>query len=299
MRDLIRRFCAMQPRTRRSVLLCAGAVLACLLLPLAVFAVWDRVLLGNPLPRADAGQADPLPDAGRQNQTACLLYDAALLQMTDTAQWPERQPAAAETCALRGQCAAAVERAEELGLVTPADAGRLRAALESDGFTLAVRSGPAGMTACTLTLSEPSAGTPQEEAPGDWTDSPAATPETAGEVAAVPSTPAPASPADDLMLELTLAPDGQPVAFCWQDLTRTDYFAETDGLLQPAMELLGVSDFTDWQPVDWGGRLPHAGEAAYSPTAQLYLTVNANGGLTVSAASMTPEQFATLPGGTL
>ena len=99
---------------------------------------------------------------------------------------------------------------------------------------------------------------------------------------------------DDLTLDLTLTASGRAVAFSWHDNTRAGDFAETDGLLAPALALLGVDDFADWQTVDWGGRLPHAGETAYSPTAQLYVSVNANGGLTVAAASMTPEEFAAL-----
>ena len=108
--------------------------------------------------------------------------------------------------------------------------------------------------------------------------------------------PADAGPADalTLTLALTLTADGRPVYFSWQDSGRTGDAAGTGSLLAPALALLGVDEFTDWQPVDWGGRLPGAGETAYSPAAQLYVSVNAGGGLTVGAASMTPEQFAAL-----
>ena len=90
MRNPLHRFRALPSSARLAVLLCAGAVALCLALPPAVFALWDGVLLGAPQPRAAAGQEDTLPDAGRENQTACLLYEAARLQMTDTSQWPDQ-----------------------------------------------------------------------------------------------------------------------------------------------------------------------------------------------------------------
>lgn len=282
--DALRRLRAANPRTRLTALLCTGAVVLCLVLPPAVFAVWDAVLLGGPQPRADTGQAFPLSDAARENTTACLLYDLARLQMTDASQWPDRALGEEELPQARARCADVLNRAQALGLLCAADADRLLTALESNSFALTARQGPAGMTAYSLTRCEPSQ-MPLAEAPSPESLLPASTPETA--------TPESAAPADNLYLTLTLAPDGRPVAFSWQDLTGS-YFAETSGLLQPALELLGVSGFSDWQPADWGGRLPYAGEAAYSPTAQLYVSVNANGGLTVSAASMTPEEFDTL-----
>lgn len=290
MRNLLHRFRALSPSARLTALLCAGAVALCLILPPAVFAVWDAVLLGGPQPRADTGQPFPLSDAARENSTACLLYDLARLQMTDSSQWPALALGEEELLQARARCADVLDRAQALGLLCPADAARLQTALESDGFALTARQGPAGMTAYSLTRREPSR-MPLAEAPNPESVLPAATPETATPESATPES---AAPADNLYLTLTLAPDGRPVAFSWQDLTRSDYFAPTDGLLEPAMDLLGVESFSDWQPAELGNRLPHAGEIAYSPTAQLYLSVNVNGGLTIEAASMTPDQFADL-----
>lgn len=290
MRNLLHRFRALSPSARLTALLCAGAVVLCLVLPPAVFAIWDAVLLGGPQSRADTGQAFPLSDAARENTTACLLYDLARLQMTDTSQWPDRALEEEELPQARARCADVLNRAQALGLLCAADADRLQTALESDSFALTARQGPAGMTAYSLTRRE-SSQMPLAEAPSPESLLPAATPETATPESATPES---AAPADNLYLTLTLAPDGGAVAFSWQDLTRSDYFAATDGLLEPAMDLLGVESFSDWQPADWGNRLPHAGEIAYSPTAQLYLSVNANGGLTIEAASMTPDQFADL-----
>lgn len=284
LKQLCRQFLALRPRTRLTVTLCAAAITLCLALPPAVFAVWDRVLLAAPQLRADAGQTAPLADAARQNETACLLYGCARLLgvdvsrgAADSGQWQPLALAGGDLADLRARCAAVVEQAAALGLLDDADAARLQAALAGDAFALAAWAGPAGMTACRLAPCETP---PAVELP--------ATPETAAPETAAPETP------DDLTLDLTLTSSGRAVAFAWHDNTRAGDFAETDGLLAPALALLGVDDFADWQTVDWGGRLPHAGETAYSPTAQLYVSVNANGGLTVAAASMTPEEFAAL-----
>ena len=160
-----------------------------------------------------------------------------------------------------------MDSAAALGLLADADAARLRAALDGSGYLLTAQDGPAGLTAYSL-----APGPVPEEQPAD-----------AGPAGAL-----------TLTLALTLTADGRPVYFSWQDSGRTGDAAGTGSLLAPALALLGVDEFTDWQPVDWGGRLPGAGETAYSPAAQLYVSVNAGGGLTVGAASMTPEQFAAL-----
>ena len=136
--------------------------------------------------------------------------------------------------------------------------------MDGSGYLLTAQDGPAGLTAYSL-----APGPVPEEQPAD-----------AGPAGAL-----------TLTLALTLTADGRPVYFSWQDSGRTGDAAGTGSLLAPALALLGVDEFTDWQPVDWGGRLPGAGETAYSPAAQLYVSVNAGGGLTVGAASMTPEQF--------
>ena len=272
--EMFSRLRAMRPGTRLAALLCAAAVACCLALPPVVFAVWDGMLFAGTHPRADAGQAEPLGDAARANPAACLLYNCAHLLGVDPArpssapdQWQARTPAGQDLADAKARCAAAVDSAAALGLLADADAARLRAALDGSGYLLTAQNGPAGLTAYSL-----APGPVPEEQPAD-----------AGPAGAL-----------TLTLALTLTADGRPVYFSWQDSGRTGDAAGTGSLLAPALALLGVDEFTDWQPVDWGGRLPGAGEAAYSPAAQLYVSVNTGGGLTVGAASMTPEQFAAL-----
>ena len=81
----MRRFSALEPKTRRAVLLCGAAVVLCLVLPPAVFALWDGLLLGGTRSRPAPEGTQPLSDAGRQNTTACLLYDCAHLLGIDPA----------------------------------------------------------------------------------------------------------------------------------------------------------------------------------------------------------------------
>lgn len=289
MRNPLHRFRALSSSARLAVLLCAGVVALCLALPPAVFALWDGVLLGALQPRAAAGQEETLPDAGRENQTACLLYDAARLQMTDTSQWPDQPLEQADLADALTRCAAVVDRAEALGLLSTADAARLQRPCKATGLPCR----PAGPRRYDRLQPDPLRNTPAAARRGPQPGGPGAR----------------SNPGNCHTRNRHAGirrPGGRPVpdhdagsrraarGFAWQDLTRTDYFATTAGLLTPAMELLGVENFSDWQPVSWGDRLPYAGEGAYSAAARLYLSVNANGGLTIQAASMTPDQFADL-----
>ena len=64
--------------------------------------------------------------------------------------------------------------------------------------------------------------------------------------------------------------------------------------LQKYSTLLGLDSFADWQYPDWRAAVRDFGVAAYSETAQLYLTANCRYGITLSAASMTPQDYADL-----
>ena len=67
------------------------------------------------------------------------------------------------------------------------------------------------------------------------------------------------------------------------------------GAFKSYRALLGLDEFTDWQYPDWGTAVRDFGAAGYSETAQVYAVANANGyGVTLSAASMTPQTFAAL-----
>ena len=57
-------------------------------------------------------------------------------------------------------------------------------------------------------------------------------------------------------------------------------------------ERMGLDSFADWQVLNWPHSAQSCGAAAYSETAQVYLVVNYDDGITLSAVSMTPKSFA-------
>ena len=86
----------------------------------------------------------------------------------------------------------------------------------------------------------------------------------------------------------------------WHDVLNTNLNQDTTHLiadaayLQKYSTLLGLDSFADWQYPDWRAAVRDFGVAAYSETAQLYLTANCRYGITLSAASMTPQDYADL-----
>lgn len=278
----MRRFAALEPKSRRVVILCGAAVVLCLVLPLGVFALWDGLLLGNSRPRPDPEGTQPLSDAGRQNTTACLLYDCAHLLGIDPARssiydgWTAQPLEEADLEAAQTCCRAVVVQAGELGLLESRQTEEILALFDDNAYTLTAATAPAGLTAYTLEYT----GRPAEpaEAPAD-----AATPETA-------------EPSRSVWLSMTLTAEGTPLALSWQD-SRAPWGAQLpENALAGALTLMGVEDFDDWQLLDWSDRLPDAGQCAYSPQAQLYVSVNRNSGLSITAASMTEQEFAGIYG---
>lgn len=286
----MRRFAALEPKTRRAVLFCGAAVVLCLVLPLGVFAAWDGLLLGNPRPRPDPEGTQPLSDAGRQNTTACLLYDCAHLLGIDPARsgiydgWTEQPLEGADLESARARCRAVVAEVGELGLLESWQAEDILDLFDDDAYTLTATTAPAGLTAYTLEYT----GRPAE--PADF-----ATPETAAtpEAAATPET---AQPSRSVWLSMTLTAEGIPLTLNWQD-SWAPWGAELpEDALDGALTLMGVEGFPDWQLLDWSHRLPDAGQCAYSAQAQLYVSVNRNNGLSITAASMTEEELASIYG---
>ena len=284
----MRRLAALEPKTRRAVLFCGAAVVLCLALPWAVFALWDGLLLGNPRPRPAPEGTQPLSEAGRQNTTACLLYDCAHLLGIDPARgsvydgWTAQPLEGHVLTEAQTRCRAVVERAGELGLLESWQTEDILTLFDDNAYTLTATTAPAGLTAYTLSYT----GCPAEsaEAPAD-----AATPETA-------ATSETAEPSRSVWLSMTLTAEGAPLTLNWQD-SWAPWGAELpEDALTGALALLGVEDFDDWQLLDWSDRLPDAGQCAYSPQAQLYVSVNRNNGLSITAASMTEEELAGIYG---
>ena len=95
-------------------------------------------------------------------------------------------------------------------------------------------------------------------------------------------------------LSLILTSADTPVYFNYQDGQDTTHLIADAAYLQKYSTLLGLDSFADWQYPDWRAAVRDFGVAAYSETAQLYLTANCRYGITLSAASMTPQDYADL-----
>ena len=97
-----------------------------------------------------------------------------------------------------------------------------------------------------------------------------------------------------IALSLILTSADTPVYFNYQDGQDTTHLIADAAYLQKYSTLLGLDSFADWQYPDWRAAVRDFGVAAYSETAQLYLTANCRYGITLSAASMTPQDYAEL-----
>ena len=95
------------------------------------------------------------------------------------------------------------------------------------------------------------------------------------------------------VLNLVLTSADTPVYFNYQN-SQEDFSAADAELLQSYCALLGLDSFADWQYPDWGGTVQNFGAAAYSESSQVYLTANCYHGITLSAASMPPQDYAVL-----
>jgi len=94
---------------------------------------------------------------------------------------------------------------------------------------------------------------------------------------------------DNNVLTVVFTETGAPVYFRY---SVNSYLALPDDALLAVQEVMGIAEFDDWAEAKWAGRLPDFGKSAYSEKAQLYLTVNNNDGLTFTATSMTPQEYA-------
>lgn len=244
----------------RPFLRCAAVVLCSLALPLAVFALWDRMLLAAPHARTDG---ENFSAAGRANATACTLYAAEHVTKVSigfSSTWDGGWTAGtmdADALARARQTLRALHEAELLS------DGSYTAALtvcRLDSGSWELYTAPCGLTQLVRSPAEPYAEADTEH----------------------------------VYLHMILTSDGAPLYFNYQnDLGGGDTLP--DNSVAKYCALLGLDEFADWQYPDWAALVQDFGAAGYSETAQVYAVTNRNlYGVTLSVASMTPQTFAAL-----
>lgn len=207
-------------------------VAASLALPPAVFALWDKALLGEP--HSQEHPADSQAETACDDPTACLLYDAAHLLNIYVGSgadkwvgWTQAEP----TGEHRRQLADTLDALREAGLV---DDVLLPAELPGEEASWEVFTALGGLVSCNV----------WEERDGRtvW------------------------------YLHLIYTPQGRPVFFSFDHSGTQIEQAVCPGTAAGYRDLLQLNGFDDWQTVEWNGRLADAGETMYSAQAQLYLT---------------------------
>ena len=246
--------------TLRPLLRCAAVVLCSLLLPLAVFALWDRALLAAPHARTDG---ETFSAVGRHNPTACTLYAADhVIKVTLgfssvwNGGWTE---GVMDTDALT-RVHQTLRTLHEAELLTDSAYTAALDVCRPDSGSWKLYTAPCGLTQLVRNPNEL------------YTD----------------------ADTEHICLHIILTNDGAPLYFNYQnDLGQGDTLA--DDAVAQYCALLGLDEFTDWQYPDWGTAVRDFDAAGYSETAQVYAVANASGySVTLSAASMTPQTFAAL-----
>ena len=251
-------------RPDRRLALCAVYLLASLLLPFAVFRLWDHILLGSP--HAQESAAGELSAAGRADPTACTLYNGLHLTGisptgTDTYEgWAEVPVDNVDRRRLTSlladmKAAGLLSDAQYRLAVSTANAG----AVSGQSYTA-----PGGLHGYSSCLSH-----------GGYLQIP------------------------ESSISFYYLESGAPVFLQISSPEPTGFGScdVDDAYAQALLQVLELDHFADWQPVEWQGRAPAAGAAAYSAEAQLYLTVTEQpDGLTFSLNSLTPQELVRLYG---
>lgn len=247
----------------RLPLACALVVILSLALPFVVFSLWDKALVFAPHSQTSA---EGLSAEARANPTACTLYACnhvlnVPLGYNSGSESPWTQ-AAIDDATLDRACSA-LRALHDAGLLTDAQLAKaLAACTQNDkAATWNVATAPGGLTqvSCNVIANF------DEESPDSYSS---------------------------FALNLILTSADTPVYFNYQDSQDTTQPTADAAYLQKYSTLLGLDSFADWQYPDWGATVRDFGVAAYSETAQLYLTTNCRYGITLSAASMTPQDYA-------
>lgn len=245
-------------KTDRLPLICVLAVFLTLVLPFAVFALWDTSLVSSSHRQA---ASDGLSAEARANPAACTLYVCnhvldVPIGYNGASESPWTQTTIDE--AMLERTRSALREFHNAGLLTDAQlAQSLAACTATDIWQAAAAPGGLIQVSCTITakLDEDSY--------------------------------------SSFVLNLVLTSADTPVYFNYQN-SRENFSAADAKLLQSYCALLGLDSFADWQYPDWSGTVQNFGAAAYSESSQVYLTANCYHGITLSAASMTPQDYAAL-----
>lgn len=249
----------------RLPLTCALVVLLSLALPFAVFSLWDKALLSAPHSQT---AAQGLSAEARANSTACTLYACSHvlnvpLGYNSGSENPWAQTAIDDATLDRAR--SALRALHDAGLLTDVQLAKaLAVCTQNDkATTWNAATAPGGLTQVSCNVIENF----DDESPDSYSS---------------------------FALNLILTSADAPVYFNYQDGQDTTHLIADATYLQKYSTLLGLDSFADWQYPDWRAAVRDFGVAAYCETAQLYLTANCRYGITLSAASMTPQDYADL-----
>lgn len=247
----------------RLPLACALVVLLSLALPFAVFSLWDKALLSAPHSQT---AAEGLSAEARANPTACTLYACGHvlnvpLGYNSGSESPWTQTTIDD--ATLDRVRSSLRALHDAGLLTDAQLAKaLAVCTQNDkATTWNVATAPGGLTQASCNVIAEF----DDESPDSYSS---------------------------FALNLILTSTDTLVYFNYQDSQDTTYTTADTAYLQKYCALLGLDAFADWQYPDWGTTVRDFGVAAYSETAQIYLTANDHYGITLSAASMTPQDYA-------
>lgn len=249
----------------RLPLACALVVLLSLALPFAVFSLWDKALLSAPHSQT---AAEGLSAEARANSTACTLYACSHVLNVPLGYNSGSEPPWAQTAiddATLDRARSTLHALHDAGLLTDVQLAKaLAVCTQNDkATTWNAATAPGGLTQVSCNV----IGNFDDESPDSYSS---------------------------FALNLILTSADTPVYFNYQDGQDTTHLIADAAYLQKYSTLLGLDSFADWQYPDWRAAVQDFGVAAYSETAQLYLTANCRYGITLSAASMTPQDYADL-----
>lgn len=246
-------------KKHRLLLACTLTVFCSLALPFAVFSLWDKALVSASHRQA---AAESLSADARVNPTACTLYACSHIlniplgyNSSSESPWTQTYVDAATIERVRN----VLHALQDVGLLTDSQLSKAMDACSSPDIWCAATA-PGGLTQISCDIVQEKRDDSSEYQ-------------------------------GDFVLNLILTHEDCPVFFNYQD-NAEDFSSTLDACsLQSYTTLLGLDSFTDWQYPDWAGAVRDFGMAAYSESAQIYLTLNGHAGLTLSASSMTPQNY--------